>query len=133
TLKAAGSESPPDGYTYGVEYTKSDIDTALKSGNPASVVRTRDHAGSGHGTHVAGIAAGNGRPDGTFVGVAPEADIVMVASKGSNSDEGIGGSVEAFDAISYIFAVGRELGRPVVINMSLGDNLSAHDGTSSLE
>ncbi len=76
---------------------------------------------NGHGTHVAGIAAG---ADPTFGGVAPAADIVFVKTDFSDSHIGSG--------IRYILRVARELGRPAVVNLSLGGHFDAHDGTDEL-
>jgi subtilisin family serine protease len=120
-------------YNYGVEYIKVEIDAALAAANPFGVVRHRD--GNGHGTHVAGIAAGdgstvaNGQPG--LAGMAPEADIIVVANRVSS--EIFGDSTETLDAISYIFDRATALGKAAVINLSQGNNLGAHDGTSLLE
>ncbi|ARV59923.1 peptidase S8 [Nostocales cyanobacterium HT-58-2] len=76
---------------------------------------------NGHGTHVAGIAAG---VDATFGGVAPEAELIIVKS---DLDEG-----HIADGVRYIFRVARELKRPVVVNMSLGGHFDPHDGSDSL-
>lgn len=75
----------------------------------------------GHGTHVAGIAAG---ADPTFEGVAPGADLVIV--KTNFSDTGIS------DAARYIFHEAHRLGRPAVVNLSLGGHWDAHDGSDDL-
>lgn len=127
-LAPTGNESSPSGFPFGVEYTKSDIDAALANSNPFSVVRHRDgDTRSGHGTHVAGIAAGdgsvagNGQPAFTFVGVAPEANILMVANRSEGS--ALGDSASTLDAVAYIFNKASSLRKPVVINQSQGDNL----------
>lgn len=138
SLIPQGSESNPAGYTYGVEYTKTDIDSALAAADPFSVVRHKDGATrSGHGTHVTGIAAGDGSPAGnsnpafTYVGVAPEADIIIVANRVTT--QALGNSTNTLDAVKFIFDKASALGKPVVINQSQGDNLGPHDGTSLLE
>jgi subtilisin family serine protease len=75
----------------------------------------------GHGTHVAGIAAG---ADGTYTGVAPEAELIIVKSDLQDA--------HIADGIRYIFRVAGELGRPAVVNISLGSHGDAHDGSDSL-
>jgi len=75
----------------------------------------------GHGTHVAGIAAG---ADATFGGVAPGAELVIVKSDLQDA--------HIADGIRYIFRVASDLGRPAVINLSLGAHYDAHDGSDSL-
>lgn len=136
-LARQAGEANPAAFNYGVEYGNSQINAALQAADPFAVVRHRVGSGD-HGTHVSGIAvgdgsaAGQGRPSGTFVGVAPEADIIVVAAA-SNGNEGLGTSANTLDAVNYIFQRAQALGRPAVINMSLGDNLGPHDGTSLLE
>jgi len=76
---------------------------------------------SGHGTHVAGIAAG---ADATYGGVAPEAELVVVKSDLQDA--------HVADAVRYIFRIARELGCPAVVNLSLGGHADAHDGSDSL-
>ncbi len=137
TLTAGVGENPPSGvhsgnadfsgFTYGVEYTKSDIEDEI-DGLPASFVRTEDT--NGHGTHVAGTAAGNGASLSTnkYKGMAPETDIIVVkAGNGSFS------STNIKNGIAWAEAIADEAGKPVVINMSLGGHGNAHDGTSSQE
>jgi subtilisin family serine protease len=75
----------------------------------------------GHGSHVAGIAASN---DSTYGGVAPEADLLIVKTDFNDA--------HIADGIRYIFRIAGELGRPAVINLSLGAHWDAHDGTDSL-
>jgi subtilisin family serine protease len=122
-----------------VVYISADIDAALGLANPLMRVPHEDQ--DGHGTLVAGVAAGNGRqagcgkPAGTFVGVAPEADIVVVKShwKRSAFADAFGDSLAAIEAIKFIVDLAAKRKQPVVINLSAGDNLGSHDGTSPLE
>lgn len=136
-LTPGAGEASPAGFGYGVEYNNAQINAALAAANPFATVRHRDPAPR-HGTHVTGIAAGDGsaagqgRPGGTFVGVAPEADIIIVANA-SNGAEGLGTSANTLDAVNYLYQRAGTLARPCVVNMSLGDNLGPHDGTSLLE
>ncbi len=75
----------------------------------------------GHGTHVAGIAAGK---DPVYGGVAPDARLVIVKS---DLNDG-----HIADGLRYIFRVARELGRPAVVNMSFGGHFGPHDGSDFL-
>lgn len=108
----------PSPFTYGVEWTKAKIDSGLCTHN--------DLAYYGHGTGVCGIAAGDGSSTNArdFSGVAPASDYVVVALDfaGQNSP------VAVADAAAYIFARAQALGRPCVINASVGDYYGSHDG-----
>ncbi|MFA8298898.1 MAG: S8 family peptidase [Hyphomicrobiales bacterium] len=106
----------PSDFSYGSYWTKDDIESSLDQTNPT--VSHKD-AGSGHGTHVSGTAAGN-------LGIAPKADIIVVGLDFSKST-GIA------DAANFIFKKADELGKPCVINASLGGHFSTHDGTSPEE
>ncbi|MEV8596113.1 S8 family serine peptidase [Streptomyces sp. NPDC052012] len=105
--EARGGTGVPEG-GYGIEYA-----------NAADLVKSKDD--HGHGTHVAGIAAGSDRK---FQGVAPEADVVVV--KTNMTDVGI------IDGIQYVFRLARELGKAAVVNLSLGGHSDPHDGTDAL-
>jgi subtilisin family serine protease len=138
-MAPAAGEASPAGFGYGVEYDNARINAALLLADPFSSVRHRDNPQAGfHGTHVAGIAAGDGSepgqglPGSTFIGVAPEADLIVVANA-SNGTEGLGTSASTLDAVNYIFQRAQTRGQPCAVNMSLGDNLGPHDGTSLLE
>jgi len=119
---------PPSAFGYGVEYTGAMIDEHVAA-QRTIIVKNHERAGA-HGTYVAGIAAGNGTPDGLYKGIAPGADLILVTYR---NDVPIGGSPYVCDAIEYIRKLSRALGRPVVINLSQGDNLGSHDGMSRLE
>ena len=127
TITPVTGETPPAGFNYGVEYTQAQINDEL-DGTPANYVRERDI--DGHGTHVAGTAAGNGSalPSKKYAGMAPEADLIIIkGGNGSFSGNNI------VDATTYLQALAASLGKPVVLNMSLGALLSAHDGTDEEE
>lgn len=105
----------PTPFNYGVEWTDADIN--------ANICTHSDLPHYGHGTHVSGIAAGNGLATGKFQGCAPNADIIMVALNFSQS-----GPTTA-DAVQYILTKASLLGKPCVINSSLGDYYGSHDAT----
>lgn len=79
---------------------------------------------SGHGTTVAGSGCANGLAGGNNAGVAPEADIVIVDSDFENPNW----KATVADAVDYIYDVADSLGKPCVINASLGSYLGPHDG-----
>jgi subtilisin family serine protease len=120
---AAGGSVP-----FGREYTQSQLNAALASANPFAKVPHKDDA-VGHGTHVAGIAAGNGRANAAFTGIAPEADLIVVAYGGDK--QSLGKSVRAAEAVSYL--VRKADGEPIAINMSQGMNGGGHAGETLLE
>ena len=101
------------------------------------VLQTKDGQKDGHGTHVAGIAAGSGaaasccHTANTYVGVAPAADLIIVRDAYQGYD--LGNNAHLLDAVDYIFNHPQAAGKPVVINISLGGNVGPHDGTSLLE
>lgn len=78
----------------------------------------------GHGTAVAGTAAGNGRATGHYTGAAPKADIILVA----NDLDHLNWTASVVDAVQFIIDHATALGRPVAINLSLGDYYGSHDG-----
>lgn len=127
TLTAVSGESAPAGFSYGVEYSKTQIDDEL-DGTPAGFVREADYYA--HGTHVAGTAAGNGMALASrkYMGMAPAADLVIV--KGG---DGYFSTANMVDAFTYFNNVATALNKPIVVNISIGDIATAHDGTSPEE
>ncbi|KMQ67039.1 hypothetical protein ACM39_14690 [Chryseobacterium sp. FH2] len=127
TLTAQGSEAPPAGFATGVEYTRAQIEDEL-DGTPANFVRENDT--NGHGSHVTGTAAGNGMgfADKRHKGFASDADIVFV--KGGN---GSFPTTNTINALTYFKNVATALNKPIVVNMSIGGQGSAHDGTETHE
>lgn len=110
------------------EWDKEDIDT-----NPASITQRDGDGGGGHGSHVTGIAAGGGQLNAELTGVAPAADIIFV--KGVRQQDSFGGFVDT-DVVAgcqYIFDKAEQLGKPAVINLSIGSHFGPHDGTSLYE
>ncbi|MDZ4846935.1 MAG: S8 family serine peptidase [Chitinophagales bacterium] len=106
----------PMPYAYGQEWTEFEINagqcTHIETGN------------AGHGTTVCGIAAGNGRAcNGRYVGMAPNTDMIVVAFNFGRP------FLSSFmDAADYIFKKADAMGKPCVINASLGAYWGSHDG-----
>jgi len=127
----------------GVEYTQADIDATIDvleeraTTFPPNTKRVLTVDRNGHGTHVAGIAAGDGsqsgncRGSGVFVGVAPLADLLVV--KMPYGDPAMGESVNLLHAFDWIWNHPAAAGKPIVINLSDGTNRGPHDGTSLVE
>lgn len=141
-ITPTGQETSPTNFSYGVEYSSQDINVALSTPDPFSVIRHNDPgdpslAPKEHGTHVAGIAVGNGQStdnnfaQNQYIGAAPEADIILVQPDSSDASSSFTDSVHVADAVRYIFDQAGS--RPCVINMSLGQNGGSHDGESTVE
>ena len=129
-----GSSTPEDrdgtnfaGLNYGIEYTKTQIEDEI-DGTPAGVVLQTDS--NGHGTEIAGAAAGNGASLSTkkYMGMAPKADIVVVKAGNGSFDD-----ADIKNALTYAQKISSTEGKPVVVNLSLGSQSNAHDGTSTLD
>ena len=126
TISPITGESSPTGFTFGVEYTQSQIENEI-DGTPAGFVREKDT--DGHGTHVAGIAAGNGAAlNKKYSGLAPNADLVIIKAGDGSFD-----TSNIIIALDYLKNLATSLGKPIVVNMSLGSQTGAHDGTDPLE
>ena len=122
---------PPAGFVAGAEYDQAQINEALNSTNPLNVVDSVDFVG--HGTAVAGIAAGNGRAsNGANVGVAPNAEMIVV-KVGKRGVRSFARTTELMRAMKYVLEKARQLNKPVAINMSFGMNNGSHLGTSIFE
>ncbi|MBN2417441.1 S8 family serine peptidase [bacterium] len=116
----------PASFTYGSEYTQTDIQNELDGVTDGSV---READIWGHGTHIAGIAAGNGGAEARYVGVAPDAELIVVKSGNYQFEK-----ETILDALDYIFACADYLDRPVAVNISVGStHYGPHDGSSAFE
>ncbi len=126
TLTAISGESAPPGFSYGVEYTQGHINNEI-DGSPAGYVREQDI--NGHGTHVAGTAAGNGGAlAGKFTGMAPQANLVVIKGGDGSFTES-----RMIDGLTYAHTIAEAQGKPVVVNFSIGGHLGPHDGTRPYE
>lgn len=106
----------PQPYGYGQVWDSTQINAGLMT----SVDQPQYY---GHGTTVTGTAAGSGLANGRNKGVAPKSDLIIVSSRFSGNFR-----ASVADAVKFIFDEAAALGRPVVINASLGTYLGSHDG-----
>lgn len=126
--------NPPEGYSIGTLYTREEINEALairNLGERLSVVPSTDL--SGHGTHVASIAAGNGRAsNGRNRGVASQSELIIV-KLGISIGNSFPITTQLMQGIDYAVRRAIQLNMPLVINLSFGNNYGAHNGLSLLE
>lgn len=105
---------------YGRVFSRQELEIAIASGFPS----TRDE--TGHGTHVAGIAAGDGSTCSEAMrGMAPQADLIIVKTTFYEDT--------VLDGVRFVFEAAEALGKPAVVNLSLGGHSGPHDGTSLFE
>lgn len=116
------------------EYTAEEINQALMADSEQErfrLVPSRDT--SGHGTHVAGIAAGNGRAsNGVNRGVAYESPLLVV-KLGTVEPNGFPRTTQIMRGLDYVVKKALELQMPMAVNISFGNNYGAHSGTALLE
>ena len=111
-------------FDYGVECTAAIID--------AGSCPLRDNLG--HGTHVTGLAAGDGSATGggapawRFPGMAPGAGLLVVRGGDTGAD-----AAALLDGVAWMVARAEELGLPLVVNLSIATQSGPHDGTTLLE
>ena len=118
---------------YGTQYTAAQINLALNSDDPVSIVPTRDE--NGHGTFLASIAAGNRDERAEFSGAAPRASIAMVKLKPAKQYLRefylIQDGAEAYQendimmGVSYLYFLARKYSMPLVVCIPLGTNMEA--------
>lgn len=124
----------PEGYRGGVLFTEKELNLALSESSDVlrqKIVPSRDN--SGHGTHVAGIAAGNGRASmGRYRGVAYEAQLLVV-KLGTPGETSFPKTTELMKAVDFCVRSAEELGKPLAVNLSFGNNYGSHSGSSLLE
>ena len=111
--------SAPAKYGYGIELNTPELIEKAQG----------DSDSNSPGTHVAAIAASSDAyKDGAYVGNAPDADIVLVALDLNTST-----NADISNAVQYIFDYADEVGKPCVVNLSLGNQDGPHDGTSTFD
>lgn len=137
----SGTGNPLDGFLFGSEYTNKQINEAINADDPLTVVPEIDE--DGHGTFVAGIAAGRPNRKEKFIGAAPDADLIIVKLKEAKkclkelfllkSGATAYQTNDILLGANYILKKAKEYNRPVVILFSGASNLGPHTGNVFLE
>ncbi len=134
------SERYPPGFYYGSQYLAEDINEALRSQNPREIGPSQDEIG--HGTMLAGIAAGSEIKESDFSGVAPDAQLVVVKLKQAKATIRdffvLPSNVPCYQendimwGVRYVIETARSLKRPATICIGLGSSVGSHDGKGAL-
>ncbi|SET99010.1 Subtilase family protein [Lacrimispora sphenoides] len=132
--------SPPDTFTFGTEYSRETINTALNSEAPFSIVPTTDT--NGHGTAIASVIAGTPNLLESFSGVVPQSDLVIVKLKEAKenlknfyfipNDALCFQESDLILGFRYSLTIQERFNQPVVTCIALGSSFGGNDGSSSL-
>lgn len=135
-----GKDRRPTGFLYGTEFSEEEINQALTSEDPLSIVNSIDT--NGHGTFLSGVACGSGNPAEKFIGAAPLAKIAVVKCKEAKQNLKdyyfIPPSATCFQendimaGVSWLNALAERMGMPLVVCISMGSSLGSHMGDSPL-
>lgn len=125
---------------YGTEYNRAVIDAAIENENPYNIVPSVDEIG--HGTFMAGIAAGSPDKENDFIGVAPEAEIIMVKLKPAKEylrefyrvqkDAIAYQENDIIMGLRYVKLMADLFNMPLALILGLGTNWGGHSGISLL-
>lgn len=130
----------PEGFSFGAEYNKTTINLALREANPLTIVPSVDE--NGHGTMLAGIAAGSRNEARDFSGVATEAELIVVklapAKRYNKAIYSIRNNAVCYTeanimlGIEYVRTVATRLNRPMILCLGLGSSQGGHDGHGTI-
>ncbi len=132
--------TPPEGFSYGTEYTNAQINAALLTNAPHNIVPSVDEIG--HGTFLAGVAAGSVNESNDFSGVVPLAEIVVVKLKQSKKylrefyvvpDNVVSyQETDIMFGVKYLLSISERYRKPIAICIGLGTSLGGHEERDSL-
>lgn len=133
----------PSGFIYGAEYTREQINEALRQENEEvrrAMVPSMDE--NGHGTFLAGVTCGGEDVAHEFIGAAPYADIAVVKLKQAKQylrdfffipeDAAAYQENDIMAAVAYLNKIANESGKPLVLCLGLGSSMGSHGGDSPL-
>lgn len=142
TLAPSEQQPPPAGFRQGAEFDAVMINTALQADLQQQFMLLPTMDTSGHGTAVAGIAAGYSEGEGGangfygglqyYRGAAPEAELLIV-KLGLPDAVSFPRTTEIMRGVTWAVRKARELQMPLALNLSFGNSYGAHDGSSLLE
>jgi len=123
--------NPPEGYLFGTEYTNEQLNEAIVNNDTSLSVDSL-----GYGTLNAGVAAGLGNVAPAYRGIAIGAELLVVKLR-PNLNIYTGNTIyynniDLFAAINYVLQVAQQLGRPLVINLSVGGRFGNYSDTTLL-
>lgn len=134
------STNYPEFAEYGTVYNEAQINQALESADPISIVPSIDE--NGHGTYLASIIAGNRDEKNNFQGVVPEANLVIVKLKPAKQnirdfylipqDAICYQDNDIMFGLKYLVDIANRLKRPMAICFALGTNQGSHSGNDNL-
>lgn len=126
---------------YGTAFSKRQIDEALQEENPYETVPSGDE--NGHGTFMAGIAAGGSDLQNDFTGIATKSELAVVKLKETKqylrNYFGVPDGIPAYQetdiiyAVEYLLRYADERNRPISIFIGVGSSNGGHLGTTFLE
>ncbi len=126
---------------FGRIYEKAEIDAALRSENPLSIVPVTDE--NGHGTFMAGLAVGNEMEEEEFTGMAPGAQLLVVklrqAERCLKKFWFVAEETPAFEEADVIAALNFFIEytlnpvRPLVVYLGISSSQGDHNGSGMFE
>lgn len=129
-------ENEPVGVPFGCLYTQEQINEALLQEDPLSVVPVTDEIG--HGTFMAGLAAGNIMEEEEFTGIAPNAQLLVVKLRQADAcTKGfwfVAEETPAYPedvlvaATDFMIAFAQEQGLPMVLYYGVSSSKGDHNG-----
>ena len=119
---------PPAGFRRGRLYRREEINTLLETESPEN---WRDFDSRGHGTAVAGIAAGGGQTDSTYRGAAWKSELLVVRL-GAPDERSFPRTSELMTGVDFLVWTAVQMGKAIAVNISFGNNYGSHDGDSLL-
>ena len=135
-----GAQDVPKPY-YGTAYSNEQINASLQTYSPYSAVPPRDD--NGHGTFLAGIAAGGADKENDFTGIATGAELAVVKLKEAKPylrdyfqirrDVPAYSETDILYAVDYLLKYARLRQKALSILIGVGSSNGGHEGLTYLE